>query len=74
MSLLGFHRFLIVSAILFCLGFAGYQAVVFQGTGETGDLIFGAVFGVLGILLGYYLLRLNRFLGYEGEEGRRGSS
>ena len=69
MSLVAFHRFLIVTAILFCFGYGGYETLVFQRGGGVGALALGAVFVLLGVLLGFYLRRLNRFLGY-GEEDR----
>lgn len=62
MSLIGFHRFLIASAILFCFGFAGWELYAFSHSGATRELVLGAVFIVLGILLSFYLRRLKRFL------------
>lgn len=64
MSIIGFHRGLISAAVLFCLGYGLWELV---GAG-TGSSVVGATFLLLAAGLGYYLLRLNRFLGYE-EEG-----
>ncbi len=73
MSLIGFHRFLIVTAILFCLGFAGWELWAWTTTRSTATLVLAIVFIVLGIGLGAYLRRLGRILGYErGDERRRG--
>ena len=57
-----FHRFLIGTAILFCLGFAAWTGVAYRASGATSDLAFTVVFAVLGIALGYYLKNLQRFL------------
>ena len=63
MSLVGFHRFLIASGILFCLGFATWEAVRFQAGAGPGSLALSLLFGVLGLGLVYYLVNLRRFLG-----------
>lgn len=63
MSLITFHRTLIVTAILFCAGFAGWELQRYAGSGETGQLLVGAAFAVAAGLLIYYLLHLNDFLG-----------
>lgn len=65
MSLISFHRVLIVTAILFCAGFGVYELVAFSKVGGNGPLVLGGVFLILAAGLSYYLLRLNRFLGYE---------
>lgn len=57
-----FHRFLIGTAILFCLGFAAYAAAAYRASGATGELALAVVFGIAGLGLGYYLKNLNRFL------------
>lgn len=66
MSLVSFHRFLIATAILFCLGFGAWEvrAYVVGGAG-AGALALGALFGLLGAALGLYLLRLRSFLKLE---------
>jgi hypothetical protein len=68
MSLIGFHRFLIATGILFCFGFAGWELLLWWVTRDGGSLLLGLVFVVLGLLLSYYLSRLGRFLGYGREE------
>ena len=65
MSLISFHRILIATAILFCTGYGGYELVRFSRVGGTGPLVLGGVFLLLAAGLGYYLWRLNHFLGYE---------
>ena len=67
MSLIGFHRFLIYSGIIFCLAFSGYEFVQYARSSAPGDLSLGIVFLALGVLLAYYLSRLADFLA-----GRRG--
>ena len=57
-----FHRFLIATAILFCLGFAAWAFVAYRSTGAALQLGLGIVFTIAGIALGYYLKNLNRFL------------
>ncbi len=70
MSLIGFHRFLIVTAIVFCFGFAGYEVWVWSATRSPGTLILALVFVILGAGLVAYLRRLGRILGYERSGGR----
>lgn len=68
MSLIDFHRFLIVCGILFCGGYAGWEVRSFlRGDAGAGTLLLVAVFAGLAALLGAYLWQLNRWLGY-GEE------
>ena len=69
MSLIHFHRFLIVCGILFCLGYAGWEVRSFLETGRTGALLLVGAFAILAFLLGTYLWHLNRWLGYEEEGG-----
>lgn len=69
MTLIGFHRFLIVCGILFCLGYAGWEGRAFLESGGVGTLLLALAFLGLAGLLASYLRRLNRWLGY-GEEGR----
>lgn len=57
-----FHRFLIGTAICFCLGFAAWAFAAYRGTASLGDLALAVVFALAGALLGYYLLHLDRFL------------
>ncbi len=62
MSLIAFHRFLISTAILFCLGFAARQFSDFKTMGESRSLILAIGFGIAGLALGYYLMHLRDFL------------
>lgn len=67
MSLISFHRFLIATAIVFCLGFAAWE---FNAVGDEGGVlafVLGVVFTLLGIGMGVYLRYLGRFLGYQDE-------
>jgi hypothetical protein len=57
-----FHRFLIGTAILFCLGFAAWAAEAYRVSGESGELALAVIFAVAGLGLTYYLKNLNRFL------------
>jgi uncharacterized membrane protein YdjX (TVP38/TMEM64 family) len=57
-----FHRFLIGTAICFCLGFAAWSFIGFRNTANEGDLALAILFAVAGALLGYYLKNLDRFL------------
>ena len=57
-----FHRFLIATAILFCVGFAVWAFAGYRAGGGALELGLGVVFTVAGVALGYYLKNLNRFL------------
>lgn len=57
-----FHRFLISTAILFCVVFAAWTFVAYRASGSAADLAFAVGFAVAGVGLGYYLKNLNRFL------------
>lgn len=71
MSLLGFHRFLIVTAIAFCFGYGIWEFSVAVERGGLSAYILGAIFTVLGVGLVVYLRNLGRILGYrEGKEPR----
>lgn len=67
MSLIGFHRFLIVIAIAFCLGFGVWEFNSVTSGGGPGAVALGSIFTLLGIGLGVYLGRLARVLGYEDD-------
>lgn len=67
MSLVGFHRFLIVTAILFCLGFGVWELNAAAAGDGAQEAVLGSVFLLLGIGLVVYLRRLTRFLGYEDD-------
>jgi hypothetical protein len=71
MSLINFHRGLIAAAILFCFGYGIWELAGHAQPARTGSLGLGVVFVVLGCALVYYLVRLNRFLGYGNGEGPR---
>ena len=63
MGVIGFHRFLISAAILFCLGYGVYELVRYvDGTGGTAALVIAVVFLSFAAGLGYYLANLSRFL------------
>jgi hypothetical protein len=57
-----FHRFLIGTAICFCLGFAAWSFIAFRSTASERDLALAILFTLAGALLGYYLKNLDRFL------------
>lgn len=71
MSLIFFHRFLIVTAIAFCAGFAAWEVVAFRRVGGGGALLLAAIFLVLAIGLAVYLWRLDSILGYDRAAGER---
>jgi hypothetical protein len=60
--MIAFHRFLISTAILFCLGFAAWSILAFEARGGMGTLVLGVGFLLAAVGLGYYLNRLGRFL------------
>lgn len=66
MSLVSFHRFLIATGILFCMGFAAWEIRAYM-TAEAGAgaLALGATFALLGVALVVYLVRLRSFLKLE---------
>ncbi|MEO6445067.1 MAG: hypothetical protein ABIZ91_06620 [Gemmatimonadaceae bacterium] len=57
-----FHRFLIGTAILFCVTFAGWSYQAYRVSANTGQLLLAIVFGVAAVALAYYLKNLRRFL------------
>lgn len=61
--MIAFHRFLISTGILFCIGFAGWAFVAFRTRGGALPLALGVVFAIAAVLLTYYLKNLKRFLG-----------
>lgn len=63
MSLIGFHKVLIVSGILFCLGFGGWRVRAYAGSGGTADLVVAAVSLLAAAALAGYLAMLGRILG-----------
>lgn len=70
MSLIGFHRVLIGSAILFCLLFAGLNGADYFRAGGTAALALTLAFAAGGVALAVYLRHLDRVLGREEESGR----
>ena len=65
MSLVSFHRFLIVTAIAFCIGFGFWEFDAASDGGGGSAFILGTIFILLGLALGVYLRNLGRFLGYD---------
>lgn len=57
-----FHRLLITTAILFCVGFAAWAFAAYRSSGAALQLVLGILFAAAGVALGYYLKNLNRFL------------
>ena len=57
-----FHRFLIGTAICFCLGFAAWAFAAYRTTASAGELTLALLFACAGAILGYYLKNLDRFL------------
>ena len=57
-----FHRLLITTAILFCVGFAAWTFVAYRSGGSAADLALALAFAIAAGALGYYLKNLNRFL------------
>ena len=47
-----FHRFLIATAILFCIGFAVWAFAAYRSTGGALQLGLGIVFTIAGVALG----------------------
>jgi hypothetical protein len=69
MSLIGFHRVLIGSAIAFCFGFAAWELVHYWVVGGGTTLVLCLVFVTFGVALSVYLRRLAYYVGYaEGRE------
>lgn len=60
--MIAFHRFLIGTAICFCLGFAAWALAAYRSSGSTRELAFAVAFACAGVLLAYYLKNLRRFL------------
>jgi len=66
-GIIGFHRFLITAAILFCLAYSGWEFAAYSGGGETGSLIIALLFAAFALGLGVYLANLNRILHRNGK-------
>lgn len=71
MSLIGFHKILIGTGILFCAGFAVWQILAFSGGGSGARLLVAGAFAACAVALTVYLRRLDRYLGREEEAGSR---
>jgi len=59
---IGFHRFLIATAILFCLVLAVWMFAAFGEGGGALILALGVGFAAAAVGLSYYLKNLDRFL------------
>jgi hypothetical protein len=57
-----FHRFLIATAIVFCLGLAVWMVAAYRADGQVLMLVLGVSFGIAALALSYYLKHLDRFL------------
>lgn len=57
-----FHRFLIGTAILFCVGFAWWLLAASRSGGNTVQLVLAIAFVAAAGVLGYYLKNLQRIL------------
>ena len=63
MSLVAFHRVLILTAIAFCLGFAAWELLAYSGgDGSVGSVLIAALFALLAAGLTVYLVRLRSIL------------
>ena len=67
MGIIGFHKFLISAAILFCLGYAGWEFAAYADGGETGRLMLALLFAAFALGLSVYLANLKRILHRNGE-------
>lgn len=63
MSLIGFHKVLITTGILFSGGFGVWQIVRFAGGGGWPELLLAAAFVAGAASLAVYLAHLDRFVG-----------
>jgi len=61
-SLIPFHKVLIATAIVFCLGFSAYEAAAFLRAREPLALVLAVGFAAAGVALAFYLRHLRRFL------------
>ena len=67
MGIIGFHRFLITTAILFCLAYSGWEFAAYSDGGGTGKLVIALLFAAFALGLGVYLANLNRILHRNGK-------
>lgn len=63
MSLIGFHKFLISTGILFCVGFGSWLVTGYARGGGLAELVLAGAFGISALVLGVYLAFLDRILG-----------
>lgn len=73
MSLIHFHRFLIASAIAFCLGFAGWEFLAYTRGGGAVALVIAVAFAVAAVFLSVYLWHLRRILRLPQDDAGRPS-
>jgi hypothetical protein len=64
-SLVSFHRSLIVTAIAFCFVYAAWELRAWLGDGGANAPVMAAVFAALGLGLTVYLIRLAAILKLE---------
>lgn len=64
MSLIGFHRVLISTGILFSGGFGVWRIARFRAGDAWTELLVAGAFVAGAVLLGVYLALLDRFLGH----------
>jgi hypothetical protein len=64
-SLVSFHRSLIVTAIAFCFVYAAWELRAWVGAGSAGAPVLAGVFALLGLALAIYLIRLAAILKLE---------
>lgn len=62
MSLVNFHRSLIIVAVTFCFVYAGWEIRTWLDDGGTRAVVMAGVFVVLGLALTVYLVRLASIL------------
>lgn len=66
MSLLAFHRVLILVAIAFCLGFSGWELrTAMSPEGAPANVVLAVTFAILAVGLTVYLARLRSILHLE---------
>jgi hypothetical protein len=61
-SLVGFHRSLILVAIFFCFGYSAWELRAWLADGGGGPGVLAIVFALLGLALMVYLARLRTIL------------
>lgn len=61
--MIGFHKVLISTAIVFSLGFAVWSGIAYSATGEFWAAASAVGFGLATIAFSFYLKNLRRFLG-----------